>query len=611
MRKTSITLQGIGVSPGIAIGKAQQLNLGLTPIPQYTLLGEEAVKEECARFEAAVAKAERSLELIKEEIDPALKDHAHLLEVHQLILRDRLIFDESLKLIREKKYNALWALKRSLLKAHELFGSIDDEYIRSRVADVDAAGELILRNLAGQDHDLRNEIKERAIIVARDLSPADTAQLQLERTLGLVTDMGGRTSHTSIIARSLNIPSVVGAEVGTQFVETGDILIVDGTSGRVVINPTDDEIRHYLERQEDEENYLKEIKRKAHLPALTQDGVAITVEANIEMLEEVVAARDNGAEGIGLYRTEFFFMNRTDIPDEETLHSEYRELAELMAPHPVTMRTLDLGAEKLAISFPRLQESNPALGLRSIRLCLHYRDLFKTQLRAILRAGAATRNLRLMFPLVSGVGELLQAKAVLKEAKEELLRERIAFHENMPLGVMIEVPSAVAVADLLAREVDFFSIGTNDLIQYSLAIDRVNENVAYLYEPLHPAVLRFIRQTVRAGHAAGIPVGICGEMAGEPFYVPILLGLELDSLSMNPLAVPRVKSLICRSRARGSRTFVNKLLKLPTAQEISTLLQGVLMKKFPEEFRVLDPGLLTAGMPSRQGMIKSSGNSPS
>ncbi len=592
MAKTTKTIQGIGVSPGIAIGKAQLLNLGKIPIPYYNLLGHEAVEDECARFEAAVEKAENFLESIKEGLNSSLKEHVHLLEVHQMILRDRLIFDETIRMIREEKYNALWALTRSLMKAHELFRSIRDEYIRSRVADVDAAAELILRNLAGHHQDIKNEIKERSIVIAKDLSPADTAQLQLERTLGLVTDMGGRTSHTSIIARTLNIPSVVGAEVATQWVDTGDILIVDGTSGCIIINPTDSEIQHYLERQEELEGYLSEIKRKTHLPAVTLDQVPVSVEANIELLEEVVAARDNGAEGIGLYRTEFFFMNRPDVPDEETLYCEYRELAELMAPRSVNMRTLDLGAEKLAAAFPKFQENNPALGLRSIRLCLHYKDLFKTQLRAILRAGAAAKNLRLLFPLVSGVRELQQAKAVLKEAKEELTRRRIPFYEDMPLGIMIEVPSAVTVADLLAREVDFFSIGTNDLIQYSLAIDRVNEHVAYLYEPLHPAVLRLIKQTVSAGHSAGIPVGMCGEMAGEPFYIPILLGLKLDSLSMNPQAIPRVKNLICRSQYKENHRLVNKLLKLSTAQEINSLLQKVLLKKYPEEFRMIDPGFM-------------------
>lgn len=602
MDQASSTIQGIGVSPGIAIGKAYLLEKGRIPIPHYTLEGK-AVDEECERFETAVSTVEQDLEEIKRRVHPELKEHAHVLEVHQMILRDRLIFDETLRMIRDEKINAQWALVRSILKAQELFGRLEDEYIRSRVADVEAVGERLLRSLAGQKHDIFNDIRERVIVVAHDLSPADTAQLQLERTLGLVTDMGGRTSHTSILARSLNLPAVVGAEVATKLVPSGNILIVDGASGKVIVNPSEEELSFYYERQEEIESYLKEISRKAHLPARTQDDYLIKVEANIELIEEIVAAKDKGAEGIGLYRTEFFFMNRTEMPDEETLYNEYRELSELMAPQSVTIRTLDLGADKLASWYPKLEENNPALGLRSIRLCLRHRELFMTQLRAILRASASAKNIRLMFPLVSGVGELLEAKRVLKEAKEELSRKREPFDEKMPLGVMIEVPSAVAVADLLAREVDFFSIGTNDLIQYSLAIDRVNEHVAYLYEPLHPAVLRLIKHAVNAGHRRKIPVGICGEMAGESLYVPILLGLELDSMSMNPQSVPRVKNLIFRCHMDECRRFAKKVLRMSTAQEIGALLEEMMIKNFPEEFRVFDPSALTARETARRRKI--------
>ncbi|MEN6437667.1 MAG: phosphoenolpyruvate--protein phosphotransferase [Syntrophobacter sp.] len=595
MSKSTLILNGIGSSPGIAIGKAYILERGRLPVPQYNLFGEEAIASECLRFTEAVDRAEADLESIKKTVRTEFRDHVHMLEVQQMILRDRSIFDESLQYIRTERMNAHMALSKSLARARNLFSGLNDEYVRSRMADVDSAGERVLRILAGKEQSPLENIRERVIIIAHELSPADAIQLQVERTLGVVTEIGGRTSHTSIIARSLNIPSVIAAENATRLISMGDILIVDGTTGRIMVNPSEEEIGVYYERQIELEAYLKEISRKAHLPAQTRDGHRVGVEANIELLEEIVASKDNGAEAIGLYRTEFFFMNRADMPDEESLYRDYRDLSELMAPNWVTIRTLDLGADKLSAWYPRLEEVNPALGLRSIRLCLHYPDLFKMQLSAILRASAAARNIRLMFPLVSGVGEVLEAKRIVREVMEDLAARRIPFDEKMPIGVMIEVPSAVAIADLLAPEVDFFSIGTNDLIQYSLGIDRSNEHVAYLFEPLHPAVLRFIKHTVDAGHKARIPVSLCGEMAGEPLYIPILLGLQIDTLSMNPQSLPRVKNLIRRSTIKDCCRFARKVLRLNTALEISDLLGKKIKKDFPEEFRVFDPQPFLSG----------------
>ncbi|MFZ2446598.1 MAG: phosphoenolpyruvate--protein phosphotransferase [Syntrophobacteraceae bacterium] len=598
MNHSSMVIKGIGASPGISIGKAYVLERGRIPIPQHNLFGDDAVASEVRRFKDAVVRAESDLESIKKGVRSEFMEHAHLLEVQQMILRDRSIYDESLRYIEKERLNAQLALIKSLAKARALFSSLNDEYVRSRVADVDAAGERVLRILSGHEPSALENIRERVVIVAHELSPADAIQLQVERTLGVVTEIGGRTSHTSIIARSLNIPAVIAAENAARLIASGDILIVDGTTGKIIVNPTEDEIGFYYDRQQELESYVKEISRKAHLPAETRDGHRVSVEANIELIEEIVAARDNGAEAIGLYRTEFFFMNRADMPDEDSLFRDYRDLSELMAPNWVTIRTLDLGAEKLSAWYPKLEETNPALGLRSIRLCLHYPDLFKTQLRAILRASATAKNIRLMFPLVSGVSELLEAKLILKEVQEEFTSRRVPFDEKMPVGVMIEVPSAVAVADLLASEVDFFSIGTNDLIQYSIGIDRSNEHVAYLFEPLHPAVLRFIKHTVDAGHKAGIPVALCGEMAGEPLYVPILLGLDIDAFSMNPQTLPRVKNLIRRSVMTDCRRFAKRVLRLRTAQEINDLLERTIRRTFPEEFRVFDPNSSLSGKPS-------------
>ena len=601
MNNSSLTIKGIGAAPGIAIGKAYLLERGRIPVPRYKLFGEEAVALECKRFKEAVAKAESDLEAIKKSIPSEFREHSRLLEVQQMILRDPSIYGETLRSIEKERYNAQLAITKSLRRARELFSALDDEYARNRIADVDAAGDRVVRILAGQNHTDLENIRERVIVIARDLSPADAIQLQVGRTLGVVTEIGGVTSHTSIVARSLNIPGIVAAENAGRLISTGDLLIIDGTTGTIILNPSESDLRFYYERQEELEAYVKQISRHAHLHAETRDGHRVGAEANIEVLEEIVAAKDNGAEAIGLYRTEFFFMNRVELPDEDSLFRDYRDLSELMAPRPVTIRTLDLGAEKLTSWFPRLEETNPALGLRSIRLCLHYKELFKTQLRAILRASAIAGNLRLMLPLVSGVGEVLQAKHVLNEVRAELSGQRIPFDENMPFGVMIEVPSAVAVADLLAPEVDFFSIGTNDLIQYTIGIDRSNEHVAYLYEPLHPGVLRFIRQTVDAGHKAGIPVALCGEMAGEPMYVPILLGLKIDSFSMNPQSLPRVKNLIRRSSMKECCRFARKVLRMTTAKEINQSVRKMVMKKFPEEFRVFEPNWLVNGeSPARQ-----------
>lgn len=589
MDKEPIRLKGFGVSQGIAIGKAFLAEEDHISLPLHTLSGDEEVEQECLLFQEAVAKVEQDLEKTKHSIHAEFMDHAHILDAHQLILRDPFFYDQTLETIRKERLNAMLALKRSIRNIADLFSAMDDDYLKGRVADVKSLGDRVLRHLAGQKAPSFDEIRERVVIVARDISPADAIRIQLEKTLGFITDTGGRTSHTAIIARALGIPAVVGAEKATRTIRTGDLVIVDGASGRIIVHPTDEQIAFYYELQDALEIYLKDITRKAHLPAVTLDGRKIRVEANIELVEEVVAAKDHGAEAIGLYRTEFAYLNRERPPDEEELYVEYKELAELMAPAFVTIRSLDLGAEKLGAWMPPIEQENPALGLRGIRLCLRHKEFFKTQLRAVLRAGAVARNIRLMFPLVSGMGELLQAKAVLEEAKEELRRRRTAFDEAMAFGVMIEVPSAVAVADILAREVNFFSIGTNDLIQYALGIDRVNPHVAHLYDPLHPAVLRLIGHVVRTAHDAGIPVTICGEMAGEPLYVPLLLGLELDCLSMNPQAIPRVKNLVRRSTVAECRRFVQKALTLTTATHIRDTLQELALRVFPEEFKFFDP----------------------
>jgi phosphotransferase system enzyme I (PtsI) len=577
-------LNGVGVTPGIAIGKAYHVDTGGVPVACYSLPSPGAMEQEIQRFRSAVEKADADLREIKAKLAAEFSEHAYILDTYLLILRDRMLLDETIRVIRERQVNAEWALKQAMEEAQRLFARIDDEYIRSRISDVEYAATLVLRNLTGKTPESIAGIKERVIIVARDLSPADTIQLQIEKTLAFVTDMGGKTSHTAIIARSLDIPAVIGLERITEEVRSGDLLVVDGMAGKVIIDPDDELLNYYYERQYKVETYRKEVARCAKLPAETEDGYHIRVEANIELLEEVVAVIDNGAEGVGLYRTEYLYLNRETPPDEEALYWAYREVAEILYPETVTIRTLDLGPDNFSFHRQRARESNPALGLRGIRLCLREEDLFRTQLRAILRASGATKNVRVMFPMISGVGEFRAAKGILDEVKNSLVRQGSKVDDELRIGIMVEVPSAVAVADQLAREADFFSIGTNDLVQYALAIDRVSEHVANLYEPLHPAILRMIKQIVDAGHRARIPISLCGEMAGEALYIPILLGLELDSLSMNPLAIPRVKKIIRSASLEECKIYLREVLDLTTAGEINDSLRRIAWRRFREDF---------------------------
>jgi phosphotransferase system enzyme I (PtsI) len=448
---------------------------------------------------------------------------------------------------------------------------------------VEAVSERVMRILAGEVRESVSSISGQVIVVAHDLSPADTTQMRLEKVVGFATDMGSKTSHTAIIAQSLEIPAVVGLEKVTREINPGDAIILDGNSGLIFINPPQEVLVQYQEKQRQYESFKTEIARLSHLPAITLDGHAIQVKANIEFMEELETYRDRGAEGVGLYRTEFLYLRQKELPSEEALYEDYRKAAAVVAPHSLTIRTLDIGGDKFASHLDLAEEMNPAMGLRAIRFSLKETDIFKIQLRAILRA-SAQGNIRIMFPMISDLKEVKMAKAILKGLMEDLAREKIPFDPQLKVGIMIEVPSAVTIADLLAPEVSFFSIGTNDLIQYTLAIDRVNESVAHMYQPLHPAVLRMVRQIVRAGQDRGITVAMCGEMAGEPLYVPILLGLELNELSMNPMAIPKVKKIIRRTRLSDAKKLLSELMKMETTEAVNECLTREMTRLFPDEF---------------------------
>jgi len=580
-------IQGIGASPGIVVGKAYLVERFKVRLPQKQIASDR-VEEEVKRFLNAIQESQNQLTEIKEKIlDPEVRKHSFILDVHSMILNDEMLLQDTVGTIRKKKVNAEWALDLTLEKLDTAFKAIEDEYLRERSSDLHYVAARIFRNLLGKKHDDIARIKGKVIVVAHDLSPADTLQMNLEHVAGFITDIGGKVSHTAILSRSLGIPAVVGLEVATSLINGGDQLIIDGETGEVVINPTEEVSKSFLERKRRTRLIEREALKYASLPAETRDGVRVRLQANIEMVEEISSSKMHGAEGIGLYRTEILYLNRKDLPTEEEHFRTYRRLVESIYPSTATIRTLDIGGDKFLPDYSKSNELNPALGLRAIRFSLKETEIFKTQLRGILRASTHGK-LRILLPMISGIEEIRQTKTILEEVKKSLTRAKIPFDETIQIGAMIEIPSASDIADILAKEVDFFSIGTNDLIQYALAVDRINEHVSYLYEPLHPAVLRIIRWVVRSGHQAGIPVAICGEMAAEPAYAVVLLGLGLDELSMNPVSIPKVKRVLRMSRFEESRSLVEQLFQFPTASEIDRFVREWMAERFPEDFSEFD-----------------------
>jgi len=574
-------MRGIPASPGVAIGTGFFLSRAL-PRSVLSTVPMEKVEEEVEAFRRAVTRSREQIESIREEIGDPSAESSQILSTHLALLEDSMLIDETVRSIREDRYKADWAFNRVLKTLLETFHRIEDQYLRERGHDLRQIGHRILENLAGRGVESVASIRGPVIVIAHDLSPADTAQIQKSTVLAFATDVGSRTSHTAITARSLNIPAVVGLERITEEFRGTEEVIVDGEEGIVILRPTAEKVREYTERKKAYSVRIRNLAKYARLPAVTRDGKALRLLANIEFPEEADLSLRSGADGVGLYRTEFLYLNRQDLPTEEEQFETYRRVVERFAPHPVTVRTLDLGGDKFASQIDLAAEMNPAMGLRAIRFCLRKPGIFKQQIRAILRSSSYGK-VRLMFPMISGVGELRAALAVVEEAKAELRKRRVPFDKALQVGIMVETPSAALVADLLARETDFFSIGTNDLIQYSLAIDRINEHVSYLYEPLHPAILRLIRKIVEGGHDAGIPVAMCGEMAGDPLYAYVLLGLGLDELSMNATAIPRVKRLLRKSVAYQAKEFAASLLAHGTAQEIQKILHRKMEELFPEE----------------------------
>lgn len=580
-------LHGVAASAGIAIGKA--VILDTRRIERYPKIRITAslTGDEIKRFDDAVLVSEKQIrEALRElEVHNVGKEHSFILETHLMMLTDPALTGRVRELIIDEHINAEWALKIALHEIEKDFESIGDEYIKSRVADTTFVGERLLRNLIGKKTK-KFHLLENSVIVAHDLSPADTAMLNKEKVLGFATDVGGMTSHTSIIAHSLEMPAVVGLEDASALINPGDKVILDGISGVVIVNPSENQILEYEHRERSFLSLELKLKEKAKSPAVTRDGKYVKVKGNLEFKDEVRTVLDHGAEGVGLYRTEFLYLNRNHVPSEEDHYQAYKAVVEAVSPYNTVIRTLDLGGDKFYSSLGELRnEMNPVMGLRAIRLCLKEVDIFKTQLRGILRA-SHYGNTSIMFPMISGMEELMKAKAILDETKENLLKEGIPFDENIPVGIMVEVPSAAAIADILATEVDFFSIGTNDLIQYALAIDRGNEYVNYLYEPLHPAVLRLIKFTIDAAHNTGIPVSMCGEMAGREIYTPILLGMGIDIFSTNAFAISHVKEMARKVDLEQCRQIVEHIFHMKTAQEIYDFMEKEIVGKSPDIFEM-------------------------
>ncbi len=574
-------LKGIPVSFGISIGKAYLLSRDHYCLAPIQNISDEFVEEELSRLREAFDKTLEELKKIRESIPEEHREYASLIDSHIVLLQDPKLREAAEHYIKDMKLNAEWALEKGMSKIENYFTFIDNEYLRSTVQELRLLTKRVMAHLLGNP-DIGKPITSRVILVAYNLSPADTIGLDVSKIMALVISQGGKTSHVSIIARTMEIPAVVGVEGVERYIEDGQLIVVDAINGKIVIEPDDKELEYYLDLKYRFETYKKELMKTRELPAITKDGFTVNIMANIELLEEVRAVKDYAAEGIGLYRTEYSYIYRSTPPSEEELYEEYRDLALLVHPQQVIIRTLDLGGDKLNYSGEHIEEANPALGLRAIRFCMKYMDIFKTQLRAILRASEAG-NISLMFPMISGLDELRAAKKVLEEVKEELREKKIKFNEDIPLGIMIELPSAVMIADILAKEVDFFSIGTNDLIQYSLGIDRTNKYVSHLYQPLHPAIIRSLKQVVSAAHKNNIKVSVCGEMAVEPFCLPVLLGLKIDSLSVSPQVIPMVKRILRKLTVKECVEILDRLMDSTSVSQSNQIVLNYILNKAKEE----------------------------
>jgi phosphotransferase system enzyme I (PtsI) len=567
--KTETTVQGIAASQGIAYGQIFVYVRNDVEVPSYQVEPENRI-DEVARFDRALVVTRQQISKIKNEVEKNIgPEEAAIFDAHLMVLEDQALIGETIREFESTGRNIETCFNKVSARYIKAFAEIDDEYLRERAGDLRDVTQRVLQNLLGQAETSLHRLADQRIVVASEITPSDSASMDRTAALALVTDSGSKTSHAVIVARSMKIPAVVGVRNLTGRVSNGDWAIVDGYDGVVILHPSESTLFRYgkiLERKKSFESRLLEANRQ---PAVTLDGVAVTLMANIEKTDEVTRAKSYFAEGIGLYRTEFLFLNTARLPTEQEQYLAYKTVVETMAPQPVVIRTLDLGGDKPMVGHAELfpKEDNPFMGFRAIRFCLEHQDIFKEQLRAILRASAHGK-VRIMYPMISGEYELARANAVLRECMDELRARGVTFDEKLEVGAMIEIPSAAATSDLLAKQCAFFSIGTNDLIQYMLAIDRVNDRIAHLYEPTHPAVVRTLKHIVDEAHRQKIPVSVCGEIAGDPVFTPLLLGLGVDCLSMSPAWLPSVKYLVRAMKLEDARALAADALALSSPKEI-------------------------------------------
>lgn len=564
----------IATSPGIAIGRVHRIRRPTAGAFARSWIQDKDVESELERFRLAIHLAKENLNRIQSRMCRFQgNEQINIIESYRLFLQDDMLVKASLDSIEMNKINAEWALDKTLAHLRLSFLNIHEDYLRERRQDIDYIGRCIMDNLLGHPGiPLQDFPDEDVVVVAHDLSPAEIASLPKDRVRGFVMEVGGETSHTAIIARSLEIPAIFGVVDITSAVQDGEIIVIDGVKGLAIASPGKRELDQYRAIHKRYLDMEKMLLEDINLPAETKDGFRMRLEANVELVEEVPSLEQHGADGVGLYRTEYLFLDRMDEPTEEEQYQSYVKVLEQLAPKPVTIRTIDLGADKLTLSQRYDEQTNPALGLRGIRLCLREVSMFKRQLKALLRA-SAHGALKILLPMVNDVREIVETRKIIDTQKEELRREGIPFTPDIPLGIMVETPAAVLTAEMLAREADFLSIGTNDLIQYGLAIDRTNELVSDLYTPFHPAVLRMIIQTVEAARAADIPVSMCGEMAGDPLTLILMVGMGLDSLSMNPVSLPRVKKILRSITQKDAEELMKRALALTSASEVVDLLK--------------------------------------